>query len=78
MFCSVVRRKKIMNPTPASTFTILDEEPNLAKGLAGAIKMASTKGYFDAQEKERKGTNLAHLQAKSYTIEDKLKDDDKK
>jgi hypothetical protein len=28
-------------------------------------------------EKEQKGTNLAHLLAKSYTIEDKLKDDDR-
>ena len=28
-------------------------------------------------EKEQKGTNLAHLLAKSYTIEDKLKEDDR-
>ena len=71
---SDVRKKKSAS---ASTFTILDEEPNLAKGLAGAIKMASTKGYFESKEKEKKGSNLAHLQAKSYTIEDKLKDDDR-
>ena len=71
---SDARKKKSAS---ASTFTILDEEPNLAKGLAGAIKMASTKGYFESKEKEKKGSNLAHLQAKSYTIEDKLKDDDR-
>lgn len=64
--------------TTSSTFTILDEEPNLVKGLAGAIKMASTKGYFEAKEKEKKGSNLAHLQAKSYTIEDKIKDDERR
>jgi hypothetical protein len=62
----------------ATNFTILDEEPSLVQGLAGAIKLASTKGYFESKDKEVKGGNLAHLQAKSYTIEDKLKDDDRR
>jgi hypothetical protein len=39
--------------------------------------LCSTKGYLETAEKEQKGTNLAHLLAKSYTIEDKLKDDDR-
>ena len=72
------KKKKEAPATSASTNTILDEEPNLARGMAGAIKLASTKGYFDSTEKEKKGTNLAHLMAKNYTIDDKIKDDDRR
>jgi hypothetical protein len=46
--------------------------------MAGAIKLASTKGYFETKEKETKGSNLAHLMAKNYTIDDKIKDDDRR
>ena len=74
-----LKKKKERGPvTSASTNTILDEEPNLARGMAGAIKLASTKGYFETKEKETKGSNLAHLMAKNYTIDDKIKDDDRR
>ena len=74
---SHAEKKKNSVQSSSTSTTILDEEPNLARGVMGAIKLASTKGYFDAQEKEHKGTNLAHLMSKNYTIDDKQKDDDR-
>ena len=54
---------------------ILDEEPNLQSGIAAAIKLASNKGYWETEEKASKDSNLKHLEAKNYTIEDKANDD---
>ena len=50
---------------------ILDEEPDLQSGVAAAIKLASNKGYWETEEKATKASNLKHLEAKNYTIEDK-------
>lgn len=52
--------------------TILDEEPDLASGMAAAIKLAHNKGYWETGEQAVKGSNLKHLMAKNYTIDDKV------
>ena len=54
---------------------ILDEEPDLQTGVAAAIKLAESKGYWEKDDTKQKGANLKHLLAKNYTIDDKIKDD---
>ena len=58
--------------------TILDEEPDMAVGVAAALKVARNKGYITSQEKEQKSAGLKHLLAKNYSIDDKAqsRDDD--
>lgn len=57
---------------------ILEEEPDVSVGIAGALKLAHKKGYIDTGEKKDQGsTKFSHLQAQSYTIEEKFYDDDK-
>ena len=58
----------------AADSTILDEEPDMAVGVAAAIKVASSKGYLDIKDKEQKSGNLKHLLAKNYSIDDKARD----
>lgn len=51
---------------------ILDEEPNVAVGMAAALKLALSKGYLEKEESNRpSSTRMAYLQAKNYAIEDK-------
>lgn len=51
---------------------ILDEEPDISTGVAGALKLAMSKGYLDKEQKNRpSNSKLAHLQAQNYSIEDK-------
>ncbi|GAB0096818.1 U4/U6.U5 tri-snRNP-associated protein 1 [Sergentomyia squamirostris] len=51
---------------------ILDEEPDVSAGVAGALRLAMSKGYLEKEEKNRpSNTRMAHLQAKNYSIEDK-------
>ena len=52
--------------------TILDEEPDLQQGVAAAIKLAESKGYWEKDEKKKSGSSLKHLQAKNYSIDDKM------
>ncbi|XP_054714322.1 U4/U6.U5 tri-snRNP-associated protein 1-like [Uloborus diversus] len=57
---------------------ILEEEPDITLGIAGALKLATKKGYLDKDSK--KGGNApktSQLQAQSYTIEEKFYEDDK-
>ena len=54
--------------------TILDEEPDMASGVAAALKVAKSKGYLSTQEKEQKSGNLKHLLAKNYSIDDKARE----
>lgn len=52
--------------------TILEQEPDVGVGLAGALKLAQKKGYLEQEQLKRVGaTTMKHLQAKHYTIEDK-------
>nr|XP_046917519.1 U4/U6.U5 tri-snRNP-associated protein 1-like [Dermatophagoides farinae] len=58
---------------------ILEEEPDVSKGIAGALKLAMTKGYLDKETSKSFGATRATsiIQAQSYTIEEKFYDDDR-
>ena len=52
---------------------ILEEEPDVSVGLAGALKLAMKKGYLDKEAKKNTGApRLNRIQAQSYTIEEKF------
>lgn len=57
---------------------ILEEEPNVSLGLAGALELARKKGYIEdeANNKPAAVKKLQDLQAKNYTIEEKYYDDE--
>lgn len=51
---------------------ILDEEPDVAVGMAAALKLAVSKGYLEKEESARPSSSrMAYLQAQNYAIEDK-------
>ncbi|KAH7642850.1 u4/u6.u5 tri-snrnp-associated protein 1-like [Dermatophagoides farinae] len=56
-----------------------EEEPDVSKGIAGALKLAMTKGYLDKETSKSFGATRATsiIQAQSYTIEEKFYDDDR-
>ncbi|KAK4337390.1 hypothetical protein RND71_043337 [Anisodus tanguticus] len=57
---------------------ILEEEPDVSQGIAGALKLAMKKGYLDKEiKKSNMSVKNSSLQAKNYTIEEKFYDDDK-
>lgn len=43
---------------------ILEEEPDLQNGVAAAIKLAESMGYWDKDKRGSKGDNLKHLQVR--------------
>lgn len=53
---------------------ILEEEPDVAKGVAGALVLAMKKGYLEKEETKKGALSArtAALQAQSYTIEEKF------
>ena len=53
---------------------ILEEEPDISKGVGGALKLAMTKGYLDKETAKSFGATCATsiIQAQSYTIEEKF------
>jgi hypothetical protein len=55
----------------------LDNELKLTGGLGAALKLAAAKGYLEGKGKELRSSNLSHLSAKNYTVEDKMRDDDR-
>ncbi|XP_012286069.1 U4/U6.U5 tri-snRNP-associated protein 1 [Orussus abietinus] len=58
---------------------ILDEEPSLGQGVGGALRLAMSKGYLQKEDTNRpSASRFAHLQAQSYSIEDKSYGDDDK
>lgn len=58
---------------------ILDEEPNLGSGVAGALRLAVSKGYLEKETTKRpSASRFAHLQAQNYSIEDKTHAEDDK
>ncbi|XP_065085690.1 U4/U6.U5 tri-snRNP-associated protein 1 [Ochlerotatus camptorhynchus] len=58
---------------------ILDEEPDVASSVAGALQLAQSKGYLEKEESNRpSNARFAHLQAQNYSIEDKNYGDDDK
>lgn len=51
---------------------ILEEEPDVSSGLAGALKLAMKKGYLEKETKKVvSAPRHSQLQAANYTIEDK-------
>ncbi|XP_054154398.1 U4/U6.U5 tri-snRNP-associated protein 1-like [Oppia nitens] len=58
---------------------ILEEEPDVTKGLVGALKLAMKKGYLDKEVNKHGSSSRqkAVLEAQSYTIEEKFYEDDK-
>ncbi|XP_046663789.1 LOW QUALITY PROTEIN: U4/U6.U5 tri-snRNP-associated protein 1-like [Homalodisca vitripennis] len=58
---------------------ILDAEPDLAAGVAGALRLAVSKGYLEKETTKRpSASRLQHLQAQNYSIEDKAHTEDDK
>jgi len=58
---------------------ILEEEPDVSVGLAGALKLAMKKGYLEKESKKMASApRHSQLEAANYTIEDKsFVEDDK-
>jgi U4/U6.U5 tri-snRNP-associated protein 1 len=51
---------------------ILDEEPDVGMGVAGALRLAVSKGYLEKETFNRpSASRMHHLQAQNYSIEDK-------
>jgi hypothetical protein len=51
---------------------ILEEEPDVSSGVAGALRLAVSKGYLEKDESNRPSiSNMNHLKAQNYAIEDK-------
>ncbi|XP_046388909.1 U4/U6.U5 tri-snRNP-associated protein 1 isoform X1 [Ischnura elegans] len=58
---------------------ILDVEPDVGSGVAGALRLAVSKGYLERENKNRpSASRMHHLQAQNYSIEDKTYFDDDK
>jgi U4/U6.U5 tri-snRNP-associated protein 1 len=58
---------------------ILDEEPDVATGVAAALNLAKSKGYIEMEDSNRpSNTRLAHLLAQNYSIDDKTHGEDDK
>ncbi|XP_023236916.1 U4/U6.U5 tri-snRNP-associated protein 1-like [Centruroides sculpturatus] len=57
---------------------ILEEEPDVSCGLAGALALAMKKGYLEQESKKLSSApRPSQLQAQTYTIEEKFYEDDK-
>lgn len=55
----------------------MEQEPDVATGIAGALKVARNKGYLDKDQMKKGGpAKMRHLQAQHYSIEDKSYEDD--
>jgi U4/U6.U5 tri-snRNP-associated protein 1 len=51
---------------------ILDVEPDVGVGVAGALCLAVSKGYLEREDMNKpSASRFAHLQAQNYSIEDK-------
>lgn len=57
---------------PGAEVPILDAEPDLGVGVAGALRLAVSKGYLEKEEMNKpSASRFAHLNAQNYSIEDK-------
>ncbi|XP_050535297.1 U4/U6.U5 tri-snRNP-associated protein 1 [Daktulosphaira vitifoliae] len=76
----VEMERKLIDMKSIDSKPILEPEPDLGKGVAGALRLAMSKGYIEKEENARpSASRFAHLQAKNYSIEDKafLAEDEK-
>ncbi|OQR67454.1 hypothetical protein BIW11_13517 [Tropilaelaps mercedesae] len=64
--------------SPKEALPILEEEPNVSQGVAGALELARKKGYIEDESKNKPAAvkKLQDLQAKNYTIEEKYYDEE--
>lgn len=73
---------KLVDGIPAEKseeVAILDEEPDVATGVAAALNLAKSKGYIEMEDSNRpSNTRLAHLLAQNYSIDDKTHGEDDK
>lgn len=73
---------KLIDGIPApqqEEVAILDEEPDVATGVAAALNLAKSKGYIEVEDLNRpSNTRLSHLQAQHYSIDDKTHGEDDK
>lgn len=62
------------SPTEYESKPILEEEPDVSVGVAGALKLAMNKGYLDKESNKPVGANRASssISAQAYTIEEKF------
>ncbi|CAG2164494.1 unnamed protein product, partial [Oppiella nova] len=56
---------------------ILEEEPDVSRGLVGALQLAMKKGYLDKEVKKVSASRQSAIESQSYTIEEKFYEDDK-
>lgn len=71
-FNLLISEKKLIDLKTIDSKPILEPEPDLGKGVAGALRLAMSKGYIEKEENARpSASRFAHLQAKNYSIEDK-------
>ncbi|XP_003744357.2 U4/U6.U5 tri-snRNP-associated protein 1 [Galendromus occidentalis] len=65
-------------PVHLEAFPILEAEPNVAQGVAGALKLALKKGFIEDESKNNPAAvkKLQDLSAKNYQIEEKYYDDE--
>ena len=65
-------------PTEMEKAPILEEEPEVGSGLAGALKLAMKKGFLEHEKKKRApARTMKHLEAQNYSIDDKNYEEDK-
>lgn len=73
---------KLVDGIPApqqEEVAILDEEPDVATGMAAALNLAMSKGYIEVEDSNRpSNTRLSHLLSKNYSIDDKTHGEDDK
>ncbi|CAB3375524.1 Hypothetical predicted protein [Cloeon dipterum] len=51
---------------------ILEEEPDVGSGVAGALRLAVSKGYLEKETSNKpSNSRMNHLQAQNYSIDDK-------
>jgi len=78
IFCLDETPVDITRAVDSEDTPILDMEPSVGSGLAGALTLATKKGYLDRQDVKRGGSStMHHLQAQHYSIEDKNYEDDR-
>ncbi|XP_071504990.1 U4/U6.U5 tri-snRNP-associated protein 1-like [Diadema antillarum] len=50
---------------------VLDDEPTLQTGVAGALSLATKKGYLIKEEEKKPGAKYTTITAQNFTVEDK-------
>lgn len=68
---SLLTDVKVQEIKPTET-PILDAEPDVGAGVAGALRLAVSKGYLEKETASRpSASRFSHLAAQNYSIDDK-------